>query len=126
MVNLIVIGIGGFFGAIARYGLTSLLQKDTSSSFPFGTLAANVLGCFLMGILAYLVQERELFPPATRGFLLIGLLGAMTTFSTFSIETVRLLQGGKWMFAFGNILGSVLLCLGALILGRFLIKSIVP
>jgi CrcB protein len=126
VIKILVIGVGGFLGAIARYGLTSWVQKGISSPFPFGTLAANVLGCFLMGILIYLIQEKAVFPPESREFLLIGLLGALTTFSTFSLETIRLVQTGLWMFAAGNVIGSVVLCLGALALGRILMKIFLP
>ena len=124
MVQLLVIGIGGFLGAIARFGITTLIHRNESHGFPFGTMVANVLGCFLMGILVYLIQEKEVLPPMTRGFLLVGLLGALTTFSTFSLETVRLMQTGQWVFAFTNVLTSVLFCLGALMLGRLFVKWI--
>ena len=123
MVQLLAIGLGGFLGAIARYGITTWLQRDPSNSFPFGTLVANVFGCLLMGSLVYLAQEREFFTPVTRGFLLVGLLGAMTTFSTFSMESVLLAQNGRWVFALANVAGSVVLCLGALVLGHFLMKT---
>ena len=72
------------------------------------------------------IQEKEVFPPASRGFLLVGLLGAMTTFSTFSLETLRLIQNDRWIFAAGNVLGSVLLCLAAVTLGRLLMKVFLP
>ncbi len=124
MANLLAIGLGGFLGAIARHGITSWIQRGSSSPFPLGILVTNVVGCFLMGILLYLVQEREFFTPATRGFLMVGVLGAMTTFSAFSMETIRLAQSGRWIFALVNVMASVLLCLGALVLGRFLMRTI--
>ena len=123
MTNLIMIGLGGFFGALSRYGLSTAIQKG---AFPLGTLITNILGCFLMGILVYLIQEKEVFPSSSRGFLLVGLLGAMTTFSTFSLETLRLLQNGRWLYATGNIVGSVVLCLAAVALGRLLMKLLLP
>ncbi len=126
MTNLLFIGLGGFLGALSRYGLSTAIQKGVPGSFPLGTLLTNILGCFFMGVLVYLIQEKEVFPPASRGFLLVGLLGAMTTFSTFSLETLRLIQNDRWIFAAGNVLGSVLLCLAAVALGRFLMKSLSP
>ena len=126
MTNLLFIGLGGFLGALSRYGLSTAIQKGVPGSFPLGTLLTNILGCFFMGVLVYLIQEKEVFPPSSRGFLLVGLLGAMTTFSTFSLETLRLIQNDRWIFAAGNVLGSVLLCLAAVALGRFLMKSLSP
>ena len=126
MTNLLLIGLGGFLGALSRYGLTTAVQKGIPGAFPLGTLLTNIFGCFLMGILVYLIQEKEVFPPTSRGFLLVGLLGAMTTFSTFSLETLRLIQNDRWIFAAGNVLGSVLLCLAAVTLGRLLMKVFLP
>ena len=89
-----------------RYALGGWVQTLTASFFPWGTLAVNVLGCFAIGVLATLLEERSAIGPSTRWFLLVGLLGGFTTFSTFGFETWRLVEAGDWSRAAGNVLGS--------------------
>lgn len=121
MGNLLWIGIGGFVGAISRYWLAGRVQDLSGSvGFPFGTLAVNILGCFILGLLSYLVDMRGLFGPEVRSLLIVGLLGAFTTFSTFSLETLNLLLGGQALSAAANLGLSTLLGLAAVGAGRFL------
>ena len=99
MLKLLVVGLGGFLGAVARYGLSGLVHRYTSGSFPAGTLVVNVLGCLLIGGLACLVEERQLFTPEARLFLLIGFLGSFTTLSTVGYETFEFLRAGDFGMA---------------------------
>jgi CrcB protein len=121
MSNLIILGLGGFFRAISRYLLSSGVQnmiKD--SSFPYGTLAVNILGCFVLGMLTHLAGAKGLLDAQTRLFLLVGFVGAFTTFSTFSLESASLLQNGQGGTGLLNILGSNLLGLVFVFAGQFL------
>ena len=121
MGNLVYIGIGGFLGAIARYWLAGRAQELSASiGFPYGTLAVNLVGCFVLGLLSFLIDARGLFNPETRALLVVGLLGAFTTFSTFSSETLNLLTSGESMRALANVGVSVVLGVGAVWLGRAL------
>jgi len=109
-------------GALLRFYLSTVVNVWYGTSFPLGTLAVNLLGSALMGYLYVLFGERMHVVPEVRLALMVGLLGGFTTFSTFSIETVGLLQSGEVVRAGLNILGSVGLCLlgcwGGMCLGR--------
>jgi fluoride exporter len=118
VLKLLVIGLGGFVGAIARYWLSGVGQRWCSSSFPAGTLLVNVLGCFFIGVLMSLVVDRPWLSETARMFLVVGLLGSLTTFSTMGYETVELLKDRNVALAAVNILASVALGLGAVIGGR--------
>ena len=98
--------MGGFLGAVGRYWISGLAQKF-SDRFPLGTLSVNVLGSFILGLLATLFLEKMIVNQEIRLFLLVGLLGAFTTYSTFSLETLNLMRSGEWMFAGFNILANV-------------------
>lgn len=94
--RLCIIGLGGFIGAVLRYLLSGWVQDRSGSIiFPYGTAAVNLSGCFAIGLLSYLVETRSFFSVETRAFLLIGLLGSFTTFSTFGSETLTLIRGGR-------------------------------
>ena len=96
LTNAALVGCGGFLGALLRYGMSGLVQRQVPlSTFPYGTLAVNLLGCLLIGAVVGLGDSRQLFGPETRTFLLIGLLGSFTTFSTFGYETFALLRDGE-------------------------------
>ncbi len=120
--NLIAIAGGGALGALLRYGVANGLHALLGRGFPYGTLAVNLVGSFLMGLLFVLLNERLVVAPEWRGFLLVGLLGALTTFSTFSIETLLLIQQADYAKALLNVVSNLLLCLVAvwagLMLGR--------
>jgi CrcB protein len=119
IVRTIWIGAAGFAGAIARYWIDGLVVRRISSSFPWGTLVVNATGCFLLGLLFTLFTERLAPHPTLRAALLIGLLGAYTTFSTFSLETVRLFEDGAVLLALGNVAASLGLGIAAVYAGIF-------
>ncbi len=120
--TLFAIGIGGFFGAISRFLIATWIQKITGSFFPVGTLTVNVLGSFLIGFL-YLYFEQSI-NPIYKAMLITGFLGALTTFSTFSLETVLMLQDGLLIKALMNILANVTLTILATIAAIILFKKI--
>lgn len=113
--SLVLIAIGGALGALARYGLSGWVQARVGL-FPWGTLVVNVLGSFLLGF-AIRYLESTVVPPEWRQAIAIGLLGAFTTFSTFSYEAVALVQGGDWGRAAAYVVGSVALAVVALLAG---------
>ena len=125
MGNLLLIGVGGFVGAIARFWLSGRVQDLSGSiGFPYGTLVINLVGCFLLGVLSYLIDVRGMFTPEVRSLLIVGLLGAFTTFSTFSMETFNLLAAGESIRALVNVASSVILGLAAVWAGRMLLLLI--
>ena len=107
--------MGGFIGAVSRFLISGLVQKLTGATFPVGTLSVNVIGSFLIGFLTLLFEN--LIAPQWKAFLITGYLGALTTFSTFSYETVTLLQDGLFFRAGLNALLNLLLCLTATVCG---------
>jgi fluoride exporter len=124
MLQLIAIAAGGALGALARYGMSSAVYAWLGRGFPWGTLAVNLLGSFLMGLLFVLLIERLSWAPEWRGAILIGFLGAFTTFSTFSIETLNLLEEGAMLTAFLNMVVSVWLCVLVCWVGVILGRSL--
>ncbi len=118
---ILAIGIGSCLGGISRYLLAQLIQNKFLSSFPYGTLVVNLLGCFLIGII-FGLSERGNFTIVWRLFLVTGLLGGFTTFSSFSNETVGMLRDGQIWSAFTYISISVLIGLLATFTGISLIK----
>jgi len=120
-----LIGLGGFCGAILRYLVSGWVQSASGRiDFPYGTLAVNVLGCLAIGLLSQLATARGLFGPDTRALMFIGVLGAFTTFSTFSNETLNLIIEGNPLGALTNVGLQVLLCLGAVWAGHVLALQI--
>lgn len=115
--HILLIGIGGFCGAIARYALDTWVTDAAHTSFPWGTLVINATGSFALGLLFALTAERGLLTEELRLPLGVGFLGAYTTFSTFALESLRLAENGSWALAFTNIAGSVVLGLAAVLLG---------
>jgi len=113
MQQLIAIAIGGALGALGRYWVSGLIN-NAEYRIPYGTLTCNVVGSFLMGVCFVLILEKAKLSPEMRPLLMVGFMGAFTTFSTFSMETIAMLQEGHVMSAAIYILLSVLLCLVAL------------
>ncbi len=119
LIRLFVIGSGGFVGAILRYLVSGWVQVWSGSIlFPFGTMAVNLIGCFVIGFFSFLVESRGFLSVETRSFLLIGLLGAFTTFSTFGNETLTLVRNGRMDLAAINATSQVLVGLVMVWLGR--------
>lgn len=113
---LLYLAAGGVAGTWARYGMGRWVQAAAEDGFPWGTLVVNVLGSFLLGILLR-ATESAAVSTETRAMLMVGFCGAFTTFSTFTYETVELVQHGAWARAGAYALGSVLVGLGALAAG---------
>jgi len=111
------IALGGAAGALLRYWVSNGVYQLLGRGFPYGTLVVNVLGSLCMGLLFVFMLERTVAAAEWRAALLVGLLGAFTTFSTFSIETVTLIEEGEFVNAAGNVFFSVVLCLAATWIG---------
>ncbi len=120
--RLLIIGAGGFIGAIARHGLSGLVQHRAGALFPAGTLVVNVVGCALLGALLAYVETRPALDPDSRAFLTVGILGSFTTFSTFGFETLELARLGATRLAVGNVAANVAAGLVALWLGRLVAR----
>jgi fluoride exporter len=117
--KILLVGVGGFLGSVARYLLGGYAQQlSGGASFPYGTLAVNVLGCFVIGFLAELAEARGVFSPESRALVFVGLLGGFTTFSAFGNETVNLLRDGQTPLALANVAAHIVIGLGAVWLGR--------
>ena len=117
MTQMLAIAAGGAIGALLRYWTSIAVHSRLGSAFPYGTLIVNILGSLLMGFLYIWLIDRLVAGPVVRAFLLVGVLGAFTTFSTFSIETLNLLEAGHVGKALVNVLASVTLCIAAAGLG---------
>lgn len=121
---LLSIGMGGFIGAILRYSISNWVNISYgSSNFPYGTLTVNVIGSFMIGFFFLYFQQINL-SVYQKSLLITGLLGALTTFSTFSLETVLLLQHEQYLKAFSNVVLNVLFSVGATFLGMMIFKSL--
>lgn len=117
MAPLLFIGAGGFLGAIARYVIDGRVTAWTGGALPWGTFAVNMTGSFVLGVLFALIVERAALPADLRGPLLIGFLGSYTTFSTFALESWRMVEDGAWLYATVNLAGSVLIGVAAVVAG---------
>lgn len=118
--SLILIGLGGFAGAVARHLVDTAVTTRAGHAFPFGTAVVNLTGSFVLGLLVALTAERGILPADIRGPVFIGFLGAYTTFSTAMLESWRLIETGAIGLAAINVIGSVVLGIGAVVLGLVL------
>ena len=114
------VAIGGALGSMARYGMSGFIAALTGGTFPYGTLVVNVTGAILIGFLATLSgpDSRYFIPVSGRLFMMTGICGGYTTFSTFSLETANLMRDGQWTAALANAGCSVVLCLAAIWVGH--------
>lgn len=120
MGNVLLVGLGGFIGSVLRYLLSGWVQEWTKrDNFPLGTLAVNILGCLVIGLLSQLAEARSAFSPETRTLIFVGILGGFTTFSTFGNETLNLWRD-RPALALLNIAAHLFFGLGAVGLGRLL------
>jgi fluoride exporter len=119
----LLVGLGGFVGAILRYWMSGWVQSGFLT-FPLGTLGVNFLGSLLLALIMYASEYRGLFGEEARVFLTIGVLASFTTMSTFSFESMKLLEQSEYMMLGLNLVGTVFLCLLAVYLGKFIIVGI--
>lgn len=113
----VLIALGGAAGSVTRYAVDTWVSERAASAFPWGTFVVNLSGSFLLGVLFALAIERDALPAVIRPPLMIGFLGAYTTFSTLTLETWRLVEGGAGVLALVNLAGSVALGVVAVVLG---------
>jgi len=119
---LLAVGTGGFVGAILRFLISGWVQRFSPTLFPVGTLSVNILGSFIIGFLA--LYFESVVAPQQKALVITGMLGALTTFSTFSLETVTMLQAGLWGRVTMNITLNVVLCVAATMLGMMLFRRL--
>lgn len=122
--QMLAVAAGGAAGAVCRWLLASTIQRMAGGTFPWGTFAVNALGSLLLGFLFVWLIERSTAGDVARLAVTVGFLGAFTTFSTYSLESVRLLQEGAFGLAFGNVMGQVAVCLGLTWLGIQLARAL--
>ncbi|HWC03409.1 MAG TPA: fluoride efflux transporter CrcB [Methylomirabilota bacterium] len=115
--RLLLICVGGAVGTGARYAISGLMVQWLGPGFPYGTLAVNLLGSFLIGLIQEVGTTSLLIPDTTRLFLTVGVMGGLTTYSTFSYETVRLMESAAWYQAWLNVVVTPASCLTACVLG---------
>jgi CrcB protein len=120
MVMYLWVGLGGALGSMARYWCSGFVADRVGETFPWGTLLVNVVGSFIIGFFATLTgpDGRLIAGSAARQFVMTGILGGYTTFSSFSLQTLNLARDGEWLRAGGNVVLSVVLCLLAVWLGH--------
>lgn len=124
MTELIAIALGGALGAVARFLLGNAANDWFGTEFPYGILIINVLGSLCMGILFVMLVEKSFLPAIWRSTLLVGFLGAFTTFSTFSLQTLSLIETGRVAAAAGYVISSVTLCIFAVTIGIFVTREL--
>ena len=107
--QILLVGIGGAIGAVARYLLGGAVHRLIPGFFPYGTFVVNVIGCLAFGLVVGLAESRFVIGPAARAFVLIGVLGGFTTFSSFTFESFELLRGGQILPAAANVTGQVVI-----------------
>ena len=122
--QILYIGLFGAFGCVSRYLMSGWVYSAAGNALPYGTLVVNLTGSFLLGLIMEASQHSTLLSPELRIGITVGFMGGFTTFSTFSLETVRLLEEGSFGSAGANILLNVLVCILAALLGVFVARQI--
>ena len=123
--TVLFVGAGGAVGAMGRFMLGRLMLQTMGPGYPWGTLAANIIGALIMGMLAELFALRLSAPPNVQAALMAGVLGGFTTFSAFSLETALMIERNEWMGAASYVAISVIACVGALFLGMAFVRNVV-
>lgn len=122
--HVVLVAVGGLAGSLARWWLAGAVQGLADQAFPAGTLAVNVLGSLLIGLVMTLSLDRGLVDADLRILLTTGFCGGFTTMSTFSYETVALLRDNEWLLALGNVGGTVVVCLAAVWVGTVVARAL--
>ena len=117
LLNLLLVALGGALGSVARYALSTFVLRASGTLFPLGTFAVNLLGCLVFVVIAGAGEHRVPLTPASRAFLLVGVLGGFTTFSSYAFESFALLRDGQFLPAAVNIVGQVVAGLAGLAIG---------
>ena len=125
MKEALLVGLGSFFGANARYFISGWMAKKVDPTLPWGTLTVNVVGSFIIGAFLAWTSERVLVDPAYKLIVAVGFCGAFTTFSSFAFETYRLFQQGHHWQAIGNVFANNILTLVAVIAGMVLVRQLI-
>jgi CrcB protein len=121
----LIVALGSGIGGMLRFYISDLVQKYASSLFPYGTLTVNIIGSFIIGLVLFYLDSVKIISSEMRLFLTVGLCGGLTTFSTFSYETVKLIQDSEYLLAGTNILLNVFVTLLAVLLAAFISKLII-
>ena len=124
MYMLVSVALGGAIGAVGRYWISGQVHSALGGTFPWGTLAVNVIGCTVFGALIQVLAHMWSPSPEMRAFLTVGLLGALTTFSAFSMEVVLMLERGDWIDAGVYTVLSVVLCIGGLMVAMLSLRHL--
>ncbi|MEJ2104139.1 MAG: fluoride efflux transporter CrcB [Ignavibacteriaceae bacterium] len=121
----LIVALGSGIGGFLRYVISDLIYKYASSLFPYGTLTVNIIGSFLLGFILFYLDALKLISSEMRLFLTVGLCGGLTTFSTFSYETVKLIQNSEYLLAGSNLLLNIFVTILAVFLAAFISKLII-
>ena len=125
MLNVLIVGIGGFFGAAFRYMMSGFIHNSISKTLlPYTTLSVNVLGCLLIGFLGGLIETKGIFNQESRLLVLAGFLGGFTTFSAFGLETFTSAREGHLGSTIANVVFHLVFCLGAVWMGNSLSRQV--
>lgn len=124
MLRFFILAISGAAGTVARYTIGGWAQQICGSQFPFSTFIVNALGCLAIGFLGTLADEKAFFSPDLRVAMILGFLGAFTTYSSFAYETWAMFKNGEFLFAALNIFVTFMICFACLFLGVLLARTI--
>ena len=122
MMNYLIVSLGAALGGGLRYWVSNITYKFLPATFPYGTLAVNVIGSFILGVIIFMFDDKQLITPGLRLFIAVGFCGGFTTFSTFSLETINLLKDSQIIPGLLNILLNLSLCLAGVTLAYFISK----